>query len=418
MGSAVGLGLGSILGTGVFVTLALAAGVAGPAVVLAVVLAGLLAAANGLSSAQLAAAHPVSGGTYEYGYRWLAPWLGFTAGWMFVAAKSASAATAAIGFAGYALHLVGGGSSGRTPLALGAVLVLTLLVAGGIRRSNRVNWAIVVTTLLSLLFFLVAGLPSAVAEGTSNLRPFFAPAEGRSALSGLLYATALVFVAYTGYGRIATLGEEVRDPRRTIPRAIVATLLVTVTLYGAVALVGTAIAGSGDLARATVGEAAPLGVVAAEFAGSAGERVVAVGAITALLGVILNLLLGLSRVLLAMGRRGDAPAGLARVEPAAGTPRHAVLTVGGLVLALTLIGDVETTWSFSAFTVLVYYALTNLAALRLPPELRLYPRWIAWAGLAGCLFVAFWVEPRIWLAGLGLLAVGLAGRALLRRLRP
>lgn len=414
LGSAVGLGLGSILGTGVFVTLALAAGAAGPAVVLAVVLAGLLAAANGLSSAQLAAAHPVSGGTYEYGYRWLTPWLGFTAGWMFLAAKSASAATAALGFAGYLLHWTGDGPA-RTVVALGAVAALTLLVAGGIRRSNRANWVIVGTALLSLGFFLVAGLPSALSEGAAHLTPFFAPAAGRGPLSGLLYATALVFVAYTGYGRIATLGEEVCEPRRTIPRAIVVTLLATVVLYGAVALVGTAVAGADGFARATTGEAAPLGVVAARFAGPAGERIVAVGAIAALLGVILNLLLGLSRVLLAMSRRGDAPTGLARVEVGAGTPRRAVLAVGAIVLLLTLVGDVETTWSFSAFTVLVYYALTNLAALRLPPELRLYPRWIAWAGLAGCLFVAFWVEPRIWLAGLGLLAVGLVGRRLFHR---
>lgn len=414
---AVALGMGSILGTGVFVTLALAAGAAGPAVLVAVVLAGALAAANGLSSAQLAAEHPVSGGTYEYGYRLLAPWLGFTAGWMFLAAKGASAATAALGFAGYLLHLLGADGARRVPVALAAVALFTLLVAGGLRRSNRVNWVIVATATLSLAFFVLAGLPAAARGAPVHLVPFFAPQAGRGPLSGLLYATALVFVAYTGYGRIATLGEEVREPRRTIPRAIVATLLLTVILYAAVATVGTAVAGSAEFARAAGGEAAPLGVVAHRFAGPAGERVVAVGALAALLGVLLNLLLGLSRVVLAMSRRGDAPAVLARIDARRNAPRLAVVAVGVLVLVLAALGDVETTWSFSAFTVLVYYAVTNLAALRLPPAARRFPRWVAWAGLGGCLFLAFWVEPVIWGAGLALLAVGLAGHAVAARRR-
>jgi len=417
---AVALGLGSILGTGVFVTLALAAGAAGPAVVLAVGLAGALAAANGLSSAQLAAAHPVSGGTYEYGYRLLAPWLGFSAGWMFLAAKSASAATAALGFAGYLLHAVGGEDGLRIPVALAIVVLFTLLVSSGLRRSNRVNWAIVGAALLSLAFFVGAGAPAAWREASTNLTPFFAPGEGRSAPSGLFYATALVFVAYTGYGRIATLGEEVREPRRTIPRAIIVTLVVTVILYAAVAAIGTAVAGSAELSRSASGEAAPLGAVAHQFAGPAGARVVAIGALAALLGVLLNLLLGLSRMALAMSRRGDAPAALSRIDARRGTPRLAVLAVGALVLVLAALGDVETTWSFSAFTVLVYYAVTNLAALRLPAAARRYPPWVAWLGLGGCLFIAFWVEPAVWAAGLALLAVGLAGHriAATRRRSP
>ena len=101
------LGLGSIVGTGAFVSIGIAAGVAGPSVVVATALAALLAACNGLSSAQLAADHPVSGGSYEYGYKHVSPRVGFMAGWMFLSAKSASAATAALGLAGYALDVVG-----------------------------------------------------------------------------------------------------------------------------------------------------------------------------------------------------------------------------------------------------------------------------------------------------------------------
>ncbi len=147
------MGLGSIVGTGVFVSLAIAAGIAGPAVILAVAIAALVAICNGLSSAQLAANHAVSGGTYEYGYRYLNPWLGFIAGWLFLLAKSASAATAALGFAGYLLNALGlSRQEWLVPLALGTVLVLTLVVLSGIQRSNQVNIAIVSITLLSLAF--------------------------------------------------------------------------------------------------------------------------------------------------------------------------------------------------------------------------------------------------------------------------
>lgn len=403
------LGLGSIVGTGAFVSIGIAAGAAGPSVLVAIAIAACLATCNGLSSAQLAASHPVSGGTYEYGYRYLTPTLGFAAGWMFLCAKSASAATAALGFAGYALDAVGIGTAGfRVVLAVAAVAAITALVAGGMSRSNRANAAVVSVTLLALAAFVVTGAPSALERGPATLSGTL---SGVGDLRALLEASALMFVAYTGYGRIATLGEEVRAPRRTIPRAIVATLAVSAVLYLGVAWVAVGAVGAEELARLTDATAAPLEGVARSFAGPVLPRLLALGAITAMLGVLLNLVLGLSRVLLAMARRGDAPTGLARIAAGTGSPRAAVVAVGATIAAIALVGDVGLTWSFSAFTVLVYYALTNLAALRLPPGARLFPRWIPAAGLAGCLGLAFWVEPRVWLLGLALLAGGLGARA-------
>lgn len=401
---AVLMGLGSIIGTGIFVSVGIGAGIAGPAVILAVALAAVLAACNGLSSAQLAANHPVSGGTYEYGYRYLNERLGFTAGWLFLLAKSASAAAAALGFAGYLLAALNLDSSGlRVPVALAATVVLTTVVLGGIRRSNRANTAIVMLTLLALAVFIVSGLPRI---DPANLSPFL-PSDADGGLSALLHATALIFVAYTGYGRIATMGEEVRTPRRTIPRAIIATLLLTMALYGTTALVSVGLIGAPALASAVETTAAPLQAAAESVGPPLVARMVAVGAITAMLGVLLNLILGLSRVLLAMGRRGDMPPLLTRLSTAGTTPAPAVLTVGVTIGLLTLTGSVHTTWSFSAFTVLIYYAITNLAALRLPVEMRLFPRAFTWAGLGACLFLAFWVEPAVWLAGLALIAAGL-----------
>ena len=413
---AVLMGLGSILGTGIFVSIGIAAGVTGPSVILAVVAAALVATFNGLSSAQLAASHPVSGGTYEYGYRYLNPTLGFTAGWMFLCAKSASAATAALGFAGYVLVAAGqSASTHRVALALIGVLVLTVIVAGGISRSNRANTTIVTFTLLALAGFVAFGLPSAIAGASGHLDAFFADSGEGSGASGFLHATALMFVAYTGYGRIATLGEEVHDPRKSIPRAIIVTLVATAAIYALVAFVAVASIGAGGLAEATKQAAAPLEVIARGFDIPGVAWLVAAGAVTAMLGVLLNLLLGLSRVVLAMARRGDMPALFARVDAKRSSPVAAVLLVGGIIAGLAAIGSVETTWSFSAFTVLVYYALTNLAALRLPPEARLYPRWIPAAGLVCCLGLAFWVEPAIWAAGLGLIAAGLVWHRVARR---
>ncbi|PSO95527.1 MAG: amino acid permease [Cyanobacteria bacterium SW_6_48_11] len=402
------MGMGSIVGTGVFVSIGIAAGVAGAAVILAVAMGALVATCNGLSSAQLAANHPVSGGTYEYGYQYLNPWLGFTAGWMFLLAKTASAATAALGFSSYLLNALGLSERGlHIPFALAAVVLFTILVLTGIRRSNRTNIAIVSITLLSLLFFVAAGLPVVVSNGANHLTPSFEDVS--NPVARVLQASALMFVAYTGYGRIATLGEEVRQPRQTIPKAMIVTMVVIMLLYMAVAVVGIGAVGAESLSAATGEAAAPLVVAARNFGVPGSSQVLAVGAIAAMLGVLLNLILGLSRVLLAMARRKDMPGSMARLNQAR-TPSSAVLLVGMAIACFVLIGNVKTTWSFSAFTVLIYYALTNLSALRLPEEGRLYPRWVAWIGLGNSLFLAFWVEQPIWLVGLGLILGGLIWR--------
>lgn len=400
---AVLMGLGSIVGTGVFVSLGLAAGLAGSAMGVSLLLAAGLAACNGLSSAQLAAAFPVSGGTYEYANRTIGPRSGFTAGWMFLTAKSASAATASLGFAGYLLHLVGGDAAWTVPLALAGVAALTALVARGIRLTNTFNAIVVSVTLGSLGLLVAIGAPAALGAGRENLTPLVPSA---SELPGVLEAAALLFVAYTGYGRIATLGEEVVDPERTIPRAIVSALLAVFALYLGVAFASLGALGAEGYATATRETAAPLEAVARALGVDGLATLIACAAVTAMLGVLVNLLLGLSRVLLAMGRRGDAPSRFARVDASGTTPGPAVIATGAGIALLVLLGDVKVTWSFSAFTVLVYYALTNVAALRMPEEKRLYPKWVSWLGLLGCAFLAVWIEPVYWAAGLGLLAVG------------
>ncbi len=399
---AVMLGLGSIVGTGVFVSIGIAAGVTGSSLMFAVMLAALVASFNGLSSAQLAANHAVSGGTYEYGYKYLKPVLGFSAGWMFLLAKSASAATAALGFSAYFLDLMSVPSAWLIPTALLGVLGLTIVVLSGLRRSNVTNTIIVSITLFALVIFVLVGSPSAVSNSSVYLDFGF---EG--GWQGFFYASALMFVAYTGYGRIATMGEEVKNPRQTIPKAMIITLGVSMLLYTAVAFVAVGILGSAALSDAVSASSAPLEVAAQALNIPLLSQLIAIAAITAMLGVLLNLILGLSRVLMAMARRKDMPSFLAKLNPAGTTPTASVITMGIVIALLVLIGNVKTTWSFSAFTVLIYYAITNLAALRISKEKRLFPAWVSWAGLISCLSLAFFVEARVLLTGFLLLALGL-----------
>jgi APA family basic amino acid/polyamine antiporter len=418
------IGLGSILGTGVFVGLALAAAPAGEALPWAIVLAAALAGANGLSAAQLAAAMPRSGGSYTYGRQLLTPLSGFTAGWLFLCAKTASAAAAALGICSYLAALLG-----LDPLSLRwgpplLVLLITAAALGGLRRSRGLNALLVGGALLSLAVFVAAGLSLPVLPAVSVSISGGAGTAGAAAGSitgsaaGLAQATALVFVAFTGYGRIATMGEEVQEPERTIPQAVLLTLAVVLLIYLAVAAAALRLAGAAGLA-ASAGSAAaatpPLAQLLLQAGMTWGSGIVAIGAVLALAGVLLNLVLGLSRVWLAMARDGEMPRALAAIDAAGTSPRAAVLTSGVLISLLSLSGRLELTWGFSAFTVLGYYAITNLCVLRLPPAQRRFPVALAWLGLLSCLGLAWMVPPPAWRSGLLGLALGLAWRWAFRR---
>jgi APA family basic amino acid/polyamine antiporter len=327
----------------------------------------------------------VAGGTYEYGYQALGPWWGFSAGWLFLLAKTASAATAALGVALY-LGIPGD----RRIVAIVAVTAVTLLVLAGLKRTTVVNTVLVILTVGALITFALAGI--AQLDSLPN-RVLFSRADLTT--SGLLPAIAFIFLAYTGYGRIATMGEEVHRPARTIPRAVIVTLVVATALYALVEIGGRAIDGPRWGLRIGAGMT-PADLVAQPFA-----TVVTIGAVTAMLGVLVNLVLGLSRVWLAMGRRLDMPEALARLDRRS-VPVVAIITAAAPIAVIALIGDISLAWTFSAFTVLLYYGITNLAALRLDRG-----RWTAWVGLLSCLFLSFFVPVGVWMTGAGLIAVGL-----------
>ncbi|HEY0866471.1 MAG TPA: APC family permease [Fimbriimonas sp.] len=398
---AVAIGWGAIVGAGLFVVTGVAAAVAGPAFLVGLLVAAVVATFNALSSAQLAANYPRSGGTYEYGYEVLHPWAGFAAGWTFLASKLAAGGTVAIGFGGYLAALVPGVSAQAA--AASAVVALTVANYLGIRKAGRLNIAIVVVTLTSLAYFAVTGLPAFQRE---NLEPFAPEGAG-----SVLRSAALLFFAYTGYARIATLAEEVREPRRTIPRAIMISLGTAAVLYLLVAFVAVGAVGAETMASSR----SPLATAAERIGAPAGALAIGIGAAAAMLGVLLSQVLGISRVMLAMARRGDLPPGLGHVSEKRAVPDKAIFVTGAIILLLALFGTLEWIVASATFTILLYYTITNVAALRLEKKLKLYGDAIAVLGTLSCLALAFSLKPETIAWGLLLLAAGFAFRALLRR---
>lgn len=397
LAGSVALGLGAVIGAGIFVVTGVAAGIAGPAFLIGLIVAGLAAVCNGLSSAELAALYPQSGGTYEYGYRVLYPYAGFAAGWMFLCSKLAAAGTVALGL-GSALSMVFPSLPPRLT-AVGAAIISAVANYYGIKKAGRVNAVIVTLTVGSLLYFVLGGLPSFQA---ANLRPF-APHGWK----GIAEASGILFFAYTGYARLATLGEEVREPRRTIPRAIILTLVSSLLLYLAVGLVAVGVIG----APAMAATAAPLQRAAERSALPGMLTVVTMGGLTAMLGVLFSQILGISRMILAMARRRDLPPLLEVIHPRYAVPHFAIAATTLAVIILALAGNLHFIVESAAFMILVYYSITNLAALRLDRGEKLYPVWVAIGGLLGSVLMAFSLKPRAILIGAILLLAGFGLRA-------
>ncbi|MGK5442075.1 APC family permease [Micromonospora sp. URMC 105] len=399
---AVVVGLGSMLGAGVFVVFAPAAAAAGGGgLLVALALAGFIAFCNATSSARLAARYPESGGTYVYGRERLNPFAGFLAGWGFVVGKTASCAAMALTIGAYLWP-------GQARLvAVAAVLAVTAVNLRGIGKTAAATKILVVVVLGVLALVAVAG----VAAGDVRLDRL---TESGGSARGVLTAAGLLFFAFAGYARIATLGEEVRDPERTIPRAVPLALGVVLAVYLLLAVVTVGVLGPDRLAGST----APLVdvVTAAGLPGLA--WVVRAGAAVAVTGVLLSLLAGVGRTLLAMARRHDLPAALAAVHPVHRVPHRAELAVAAVVIVVVAIGDVRGAIGFSSCTVLVYYAITNASALTLgrDPARKVPVRALAGAGLVGCLLLAVNLPPAGALAGFGVLALGAAWYAL--RPRP
>ncbi|WP_035280483.1 APC family permease [Actinokineospora spheciospongiae] len=392
LGDAVVLGLGSMIGAGVFSVFGPAAAAAGRWLVLGLLLAALVAFCNAMASAQLAAANPTSGGAYAHGRRWLGPGWGFAAGWGFVVGKTASCAAMALTFATYALP---GPWWAQRGLAVLAVLALAALNYRGITRTAALTRVLVCLSLAALAV-IVIGMhlgPGAEAAGGVDTSAY-----------GVLQSAGLLFFAFAGYARVATLGEEVVEPQKTIPRAITIALGITVVIYLVVGVSALAAVGAERLA----GSSAPLATATAGVAGL--DVVVRVGAAVASLGALLALVAGVGRTTMAMARERDLPPWLAAVHPRHRVPHHAEVAVAVVVSALVLVADLRQVIGFSSFGVLVYYAIANLAALRQPEDERRWPRALFVLGATACAVLVVTLPVGAVLTGVGVYAVGFAVR--------
>jgi len=357
------IGVGSMVGAGVFAAIGPAAESAGSWLVLGLAVAAFVAFCNAVASAQLAAQYPLSGGTYVYGREQLGPWWGFAAGWCFVTGKTASCAAMALTFGAY---VAPGSGVVRRLLGILAVVALTAVALRGIERTAQLTrWLVALS--VGVLVLTVAILSTSGETDTGGLT------VGEPDAYGVLQAAGLLFFAFAGYARIATLAEEVRDPARTIPRAIVTALAAVLLLYLAVAVSALLVAGPDALAVSS----APLRT-AVELAGADWAKpLVTAGAVVASLGALLALLAGVARTALA------------------------TIDLRGML-------------GFSSFGVLLYYAVANASAWTQEDRARRWPRALQAAGLAGCLTLVVTLPPVSVVAGLAVLAVGCLGRVLTR----
>jgi APA family basic amino acid/polyamine antiporter len=381
-----------MLGAGVFSAVAPAAEAAGTLLLAGLALAAAVAYANATSSAQLAARYPKSGATHVYAGERLGRFWGFLAGWSFVIGKTASLAAMALTFGAYLFPAL------ARPLGLAALAVLSALDYRGVEKTARASMVlvgVVVATLALIVAAALLGAPnSSVAPAGSSPAP--------AGWYGVLRSAAILFFAFAGYARIATLGEEVADPKTTIPRAIPLALGLTVVIYAAVMGAALVAAGPDEIAASD----APLARVV-ELAGwQAALPFVRLGAAAACCGVLISLLAGVSRTVLSLARRRELPEILSAVHPRFKTPHRAQLTVAAVVGAVVLLTDLRHAIGFSSFAVLTYYALTNCSALTLPSSDRRWPSWLAAFGLAGCVLLAIALPATATVPGLILLAAG------------
>jgi APA family basic amino acid/polyamine antiporter len=407
-GDAVVIGLGSMIGAGVFAAFGPAAAAAGTGLLVGLLIAAVIAYCNAVASAQLAAAYPTSGGTYAFGRERLGPWWGFTAGWGFVVGKTASCAAIALTFASYAIP---GPWWAQRATAVAAVVGLAALNSRGVTRTATLTRVLVATSLAALAV-VVVGIAVGGQATTANLGGWSALGDGGA--YGILQAAGLLFFSFAGYARIATMGEEVRDPRRTIPRAIPIALFITVTVYLVVSVAALLAAGPNLLAAAV----APLTTAVHAAGAGAVAPVVRIGGALAALGSLLALIAGVGRTSLAMARHRDLPHWLAAVHRRYRVPHHAEIALAVVVSALILTVDLRGVIGFSSFGVLIYYAIANASAFTQPAGQRRWPRWLNLLGIAGCLTLVATLPWQSVLAGSLVFATGLAGRWAILRRRP
>lgn len=390
---ATALGIGAIIGSGIFIVTGIVAGIAGPAMIISVLIAGVIALFSALSVAELSAYLPEEGGTYAYAQKLISPFAGFIAGWIWVFSNIFVGAAVSLGFAHYFVTLFP-----AIPLKIIAVIICLIFIIInylGLKESTVLNNLLVTVKVLILLFFVVFGLGFFIADHFTPFTP--------TGMTGILSGAALIFFAYTGFARVTIMAEEVKEPEKTIPRSIYLALGISTVIYILVSLVAVGIAGTPALAQS----GSPLAGAIRVTGSPESVLLISLGAMIATASVLLTTIMGISRIVFAMARNNDLPQFLSRISPRFSTPHYAIWITGVFMTAAVLIADLALVVAVSTFAMLIFYFIANIAALRLPGEYRHYPSVVPFTGAVTCAGLVAFLSINSWIIGIVGLAIGI-----------
>ena len=392
---ATAISVGAIIGAGIFVVTGIVAGLAGPALVISMIIAAVVSLFTALSFAELTAWLPKEGSVYEFSYRLISPFAGFIAGWMWILGNTFGGAAVALGFAYYFTSLYPVLPSRMIAALL--CLAFTALNYFGIKQSALLNNFLVGSKLVILTFFIVFGL-SYINAG--NFRPFAPSYEG------IVFGACYIFFAYGGFARVSVVAEEVKDAEHTVPRAILLSLLISTIFYLAIGVVAVGLVGANGLSSSS----SPLSRAISVTGSPDAVNLVTIGGLMATASVLLTSILGVSREAYAMSLHSALPDILGRLHPKYNTPYYAIWISGILMILLVLSTDLTRVVAISTFGQLAYYTLANVSDLELRSKKKVDSKTIPILGSASCLgllIFLFFVSRDAWIAGLaGLLAGG------------
>ena len=358
---ATAISIGGIIGSGIFFIIGIAAGAAGPAVILSLIIAGAIALLTSLSFASLGSKIPKEGGEYQFVYVAFGPVVGFIAGLFWICATAIAGVTVSIAFAGYFTALLP--ILPANIVAALACLAFMLVDVLGIKLSSRINNILVVIKVGVLLLFVLLCIPFIQA---SNFNNFFDKGS-----DGILAAAFLIFFAYSGFGKITAAAEEVKEPQKTIPKAIITAVTVCTIIYILAGVSAVGVAGAKRLSSPEY-KNAPFAFTMQQTGISWGFLAIAIGAITATSSVLLIQMLGLSRTVYAMSKNRQLPSFLCELHGRFKTPYKAEIILGILMALAALFLEPNSVIALTSFGILAYYAIVNLAALALKKKKGLF----------------------------------------------
>ncbi len=399
---ATALGIGAIIGSGIFIVTGIVAGIAGPAMIISVVIAGIISLFSALSIAELSAYMPVEGGTYAFARKLISPFAGYIAGWIWIFSNIFVGAAVSLGFAHYFASLVP-----AVPIKIIAVIICLIFIIInylGLKESTLLNNILVTLKVLILLFFIAFGLGFFTITHFTPLAP--------SGMTGILSGAALIFFAYTGFARVTIMAEEVKEPEKTIPRSIYLALGISTFLYILVSVIAVGLVGTSALAQS----GSPLAAAIMVTGSPAAVLLISSGAMIATASVLLTTIMGISRIVFAMARNNDLPAFLSTISPRFSTPHYAIGITGALMIGAILLADLSLVVAVSTFAILISYFIANISALRLPRQFQRYPAVIPVVGAITCTGLIVFLNVNAWIIGIIGLAIGLVWYVMHKRI--